>query len=262
MERAEKLYCFVPIVSRFIIMAEVTIKLNKTTMFVVVAFLLGAVAGYFLRGANVGAKGYVLNQPNTQLVGQNQPSDDGLTEPVGSLQLRQDEHTRGAKKPQLTLVEFSDFQCPFCQRFHPTMQQVMRDYGDKVAWVYRHFPLSFHVNAQISAEASECAAEQNKFWEYADKLFEVAQSDGTGLAKADLKKYAAELGLNTSNFNSCLDSGKYTNKVNADLNEGTSVGVTGTPGTILIDKNGNTRLVSGAVPYEQIKGVIDAALQQ
>ncbi|MEW6408049.1 MAG: DsbA family protein [Patescibacteria group bacterium] len=193
-------------------------------------------------------------QPGNNLPSE-QPSQAG-----DKIEITNADHIRGDKNAPITLVEYSDFQCPYCKKFNPTMQQVMQEYSGKVRWVYRHFPLSFHQNAQKSAEASECAGEQNKFWEYSDKLFENSQADGTGLNTDDLKRYAKELGLNTSKFNDCLASGKFTSKVNADMASGQAAGISGTPGTILIDKNGNTQLISGALPYEQIKAKIDAAL--
>ena len=141
------------------------------------------------------------------------------------------------------------------------MIKLLQEYQGKVRWVYRHFPLSFHKNAQIAAEASECAGEQGKFWEYADKLFENAQADGRGLNPEDLKKYARELGLDTNLFNSCLESGKYKDKVKEDMQKGEAIGVTGTPGTVLIDAEGNYQLIKGAVPYNQLKAKVEEALK-
>ena len=143
------------------------------------------------------------------------------------------------------------------------MQQVMADYGDKVKWVYRHFPLSFHANAQKEAEASECAAKlggNDGFWKYTDKIFEKTTSNGTGFALDQLVPLAKEIGLNESKFKSCLDTGEFAQKVKDQITTGTAEGVTGTPGTIIIDAKGGTQLVPGAVPYEQIKPMIEKAL--
>jgi protein-disulfide isomerase len=162
------------------------------------------------------------------------------------------DHIRGDKNAKVTLIEFSDFQCPYCGRIEPTIEKVLKDYSGKVRLVYRHFPLSFHENAQKAAEASECAGDQGKFWEMHDKLY----ANQTALTLTDLKGYAKELGLNTSNFDSCLDSSKYASKVAAQEAEGQASGVDGTPATFV-----NGTLISGAVPYEQFKAAIDAALK-
>lgn len=163
------------------------------------------------------------------------------------------DHIRGSKDAKVTLVEWSDFQCPFCSRFHPSVVRAMQEYSGKVRWVYRHFPLdSIHPNARPAAEASECAAEQGKFWEFADKLFERQPQIGPDLYKS----LAKELGLNESKFNDCVTSRKYQQKVTDDEQAGLSVGVRGTPGSFV-----NGIEVPGAVPYEQLKAQIDQALQ-
>jgi protein-disulfide isomerase len=193
------------------------------------------------------------------------PSDQGPSPsaPAGPVPpVTKQDHVRGTGS--ITLVEYSDFECPFCQRFHPTMLRVMNEYKGKVRWVYRHFPLSFHANAQKQAEATECANElggTDAFWAYADKLFERTQAGGTGFALDALVPLAKELGLNESKFKTCLDSGKYAKHVEDEMNAGSAAGVTGTPGTFLIDKDGKAELISGALPYESIKAALDAKLQ-
>lgn len=115
----------------------------------------------------------------------------------------QKDHIRGNPKAKVVLIEYSDLECPFCKRFHPTMQQVMNTYGDKVAWVYRHYPLSFHANAQKEAEATECAAELGggkAFWTYLDKVMERTTAGGTGFALDQLAPLAKEIGLNDVKF--------------------------------------------------------------
>lgn len=174
------------------------------------------------------------------------------------------DHIRGSKDADVLLVNYSDFECPFCKRFHPTMQQVMKEYGNKVAWVYRHFPLSFHVNAQKEAEASECAAElggNDAFWKYTDAIYEKTTSNGTGFALDALAPLAKELGLNESKFKECLDSGKYAKHIQEDMTGGSAAGVSGTPGTIIVAKNGKKDLIGGALPYEQVKPMIDALIK-
>lgn len=180
------------------------------------------------------------------------PAAAGTVTPVSAT-----DHIRGDKGAQVTLVEYSDFQCPYCQRFHPTMVQLMNEYKGKVRWVYRHFPLSFHPNALPAANASECANEQGKFWEFADELFANQSSE----SDAFYSQTAVKLGLNKAKFDSCYSAKKYQSVITADQASGNAAGITGTPGTIIIGKDGKTQLVPGAVPYEQLKQMVDAALK-
>lgn len=158
---------------------------------------------------------------------------------------------RGNPEASVTIVEFSDFQCPFCARVQATLDQIFDTYGDEVKLVYRHFPLPFHENAENAALASMCANEQGKFWEYHDQLFENQEK----MTLANLKKWAADLGLNTDKFDSCLDNQTYKDQVDKDVKDGQAAGVSGTP-TFFI--NGQ-RLV-GAQPFENFKTIIDAEL--
>ena len=179
-------------------------------------------------------------------------------------ELTSEDRIRGNKNAKVALIEYSDMECPFCKRFHPTMQQVMKEYGDKVKWVYRDFPLSFHQNAQKEAEAGWCINElggSDAFWKYTDAIFDRTTSNGTGFALNKLGPLAAEVGVDQAKFQNCLDSGKYTKKVQDQEARGASEGVTGTPGTIILTTNGDTQLISGALPFEQIKPMIDKALQ-
>ena len=159
---------------------------------------------------------------------------------------------KGSASAPIEIVEFSDFQCPFCLRAYPTVQQVLNTYGDRVRLVYRHYPLSFHPNARPAAEAAACAEEQGKFWQYHDRLFE----NQTKLSEADLKQHAAELGLNTAQFNACVDGHKPKAQVDADLRAGEEAGVDGTPAFFI-----NGRMVSGAQPFDLFKKVIDEELE-
>ena len=160
---------------------------------------------------------------------------------------------RGPASAPVTIVEFSDFQCPYCGRLIPTLEQVKAKYGDKVRIVFRQFPLPMHPNAQKAAEASLCANDQGKFWEMHDAMFKNQQE----LAVDNLKSKAAALGLNADAFNKCLDSGKYVTKIQEDQKAGSAAGVNGTPAMFI-----NGRFVNGAVPLEQITSVIDDELKR
>lgn len=180
--------------------------------------------------------------------------------------LRDDDHVRGERGARILLFEYSDLECPFCKRFHPTAQQIVDEYEGQVAWVYRHFPIDqIHSKADKEAEAIECANElggNEAFWALADKIFEVTPSNN-GLNLDDLPKLASEVGLNQNTFKSCLDSGKYADHVESDYQGGIKAGVTGTPGNILLDtKTGKTKLIPGALPFENFKTEIDSLLSE
>ena len=173
-----------------------------------------------------------------------------------------DDNYRGVapEKAKVVLVEYSDFQCPYCSRLEPTLKRIVEENKDTVSWVYRHFPLtSIHPNAQPAALASECAAEQGKFADYADKLYE----NNTALNDALYTKLAKDLGLNESKFADCVSSKKYESKITAQMNEADAAGVTGTPATFVIKgtdlKTGE--LVSGALPYETLNPMITSLLK-
>jgi protein-disulfide isomerase len=160
--------------------------------------------------------------------------------------------SKGPAEAPITLVEFSDFECPFCVRVLPTLEQVRETYGDQVRIVYRHFPLNaIHPNAQITAEASLCADAQGKFWEMHDAIFEVRGKAGAG----ELKTMAADLGLDTEAFDACLDAREYQGQVAADMEAGRQAGVTGTPALFI-----NGRFLSGAQPFNVVSRVIDDEL--
>jgi Protein-disulfide isomerase len=153
----------------------------------------------------------------------------------------------------VTLVEFSDFQCPFCHRFAPTLKQVEQKYGDKVQIVYRQYPIaSLHPFAFKAAEASLCAQEQGKFWEMHDAMF----GEQTKLGVADLKQTAVKLGMDKGKFDKCIDTGRYVEQVQKDMADGTRVGVNGTPAVFI---NG-TELKGGAVPFSVVSAAIDKEL--
>ena len=211
-----------------------------------------------LKGGAKGGSEQVLDQ---QGAGQNQEGlNNNVPSAVAEIPEGQGVSALGKDLAKVELVEFSDFQCPFCQRFfeqtYPEIKQKYIDTG-KVQFVYRHFPLPSHQNAQKAAEASECAADQGKFFEYHDTLFENMQSDGTGLAIADLKQYAADLGLNTSKFNQCLDNGEKAEIVKSDLSAGQSIGVNGTP-TLFV----NGIRIIGAQPTSVFEAAIEGALAE
>lgn len=159
----------------------------------------------------------------------------------------------GPANALVTIVEFSEFQCPYCAQVQPTLKKLKERYGDKLRIVFRNFPLPRHDDAPKAAEAASCADEQGKFWEMHDKLF----ANTSNLKVVDLKRYAAELGLATERFDQCLDSGKYTAKWLADKRDASNYGISGTPAFFI-----NGRMVGGAVPYDDFVLMIEEELQR
>lgn len=190
-----------------------------------------------------------------------EPSIENVA-PVGS-----NDHVFGNPAAPVKVVEFSDTECPFCKRFHPTMQQIMRDYGanGSVAWVYRHFPIDqLHTKARTEAAATECANElggNKKFWEYLDRLFSVTPSNDN-LDLAELPRIAEYMGLDRVKFDDCMQSGKYAQHIQDDLDDAVRSGGAGTPYTIVVAANGKKFVISGAQSYAVVASVLDAALQE
>ena len=183
------------------------------------------------------------------------PSQPSAPAPVLDMDVLIDDDTiKGDKNAPVTIVEWSDFECPFCTKFYTdTLPQLDEQYikTGKVRLVYRDFPLSFHPNAQKAGEASECAKDQGRFWDMHDKLFDSGVQGGV----ATFKQYASSLGLDMSKFSSCLESGEKAAEVKKDMNDGAAAGVRGTPGFVV-----NGKVISGAQPFAVFKQIIDAEL--
>ncbi len=223
------------------------------------------IAGALIAGAVIYSGGKAptagtANQPQQQQVAQQTGDLEQMT-PVTSK-----DHIRGDINAPVKIVEYSDTECPFCKRFHATMKEVMDEYGKdgKVAWVYRHFPLDqLHSKARKEAVALECANEQggnDKFWSYADRLYEVTPANN-GLDPAELPKIAQYVGLDTTKFNTCLGSTKYDKHIEDEVQNATATGGNGTPWSIVVGKNGKKYPLSGAQPLPAVKQLIDLALQ-
>jgi protein-disulfide isomerase len=161
---------------------------------------------------------------------------------------------KGSPKAPVTIVEFSDFHCPFCRHVIPTLAQLESKYGDKIKLVFRDFPIeSLHPGATKAHEAARCANEQGKFWAYHDKLFAAPPNSSPEVFRG----LAKEVGLNTKDFEICVNSGKYEAVIKEDIAEGNRVGITGTPAFFI-----NGRLVSGAQPLEAFARIIDDELSR
>jgi protein-disulfide isomerase len=170
------------------------------------------------------------------------------------------DHIRGPKEAAFTLIEYSDYECPYCKRFHATAKALLERNQD-VNWVYRHFPLNFHnPGAQKEAEAAECVASlggNDAFWRYSDIIFERTTSNGKGFPTENLGPLAEEIGLDRKAFDTCLESGRFKDKVIAQANNGQESGVTGTPGNFLRhNASGQMLPISGAQPLNVVEGAL------
>lgn len=211
---------------------------------------LGLVLGGAMDGVSAGSNN-PGNVPTT--VGNNNnptPTPTPAGAPVKAVS--DSDHIKGNKNAKVTMIEYSDFECPFCKRFSPSVEQALKDFPNDVRLVYRHFPLrSIHPQAQKAAEASECAAKlggNDAFWKMHDKL--IADN---AMTLDKMKGYAKEIGLDQAKFNTCLDNNEMATRVNTDFNEGGASGVEGTPATFI-----NGTLLSGAVPYDGAGGLKEA----
>ena len=156
--------------------------------------------------------------------------------------------SRGPENAKVTLVEFSDFHCPFCKGIEPTLEEIEKNFPGQIRRVWRHYPLDMHAGAQKTHEASECASEQGKFWEYHHKLFE---TQGEARDEAALVKLAGDTGLDKSRFEQCLKTEKYKDRVQKDIAKGNQEGVSGTPAVFV-----NGQLVEGAQPYQNFEQIV------
>ncbi|MBI2098757.1 MAG: DsbA family protein [Candidatus Wildermuthbacteria bacterium] len=207
-----------------------------------------AVAVFATGGLNIPAQQGLSAQTGGDL-----PEDNKVASLVPTVSAG--DYIRGNPSAPITIIEYSDFQCPFCRQFHPSIVQALGEYGDQVRWVYRHFPLDqIHSEARPAAEAAECVGEQKGsegFWQFADAMFANQQRLGNAL----YREVAEQAGVNMAQFDACVSAHTYANKVEAQLQEGVGFGITGTPGSFV-----NNTPIRGALPYANLKAIIDAEL--
>lgn len=174
-----------------------------------------------------------------------------LEPPRLSVQTSSTDPARGPATAPVTIVEFSDFQCPFCRQAAPTLQKIQKTFGDRVRLIYRDAPLPNHPEAFVAAEAAQCAHDQGRFWEYHDVLFANQQA----LERSRLTEYAAAAGLDQGRFSTCLEDGRFRTRVEQDLGDAQAYGIASTP-TFFI----NGRVVMGALPYDRLERIIQEEL--
>lgn len=228
---------------------------------IVIAGALVALAIYF--GGQTPAK--APQAAGVQATGAPVAAVEEPTEPpVGNLRAVSDaDHVRGPAAAKVTIVEYSDTECPFCKRFHGIMQDIMKDNPNDVRWVYRHAPLEqLHKKAFKEAVAAECAGEQGKFWEMLDLVYATTNSNDS-LDPAQLPVLAQQSGVaNIAQFNSCLGSTKYDQRIRDDLNDFQAAGGQGTPYSVAIGPDGSKTPINGAQPVPAVQAVISALVKK
>ncbi len=175
------------------------------------------------------------------------------------------DHIRGNNDAKVTIVEYSDFECPSCIYFQSTIKQIMETYGDKIRWIVRFYPLPQHANAEKEAEAAECVSEidgNDAFWKFSDKIFANMHitEDGTGLSLEKLPILAKQVGVDPTLFAKCLDSGKFSAKIQNNIANADAAGIHQFPSTIIIDRRGDMQVVVSSQPFAVYKSIIDQAL--
>ena len=223
-------------------------------------------AGVLIAGAILASGGGALSekriaQDNVAGDPSNNSMNDGQAINPSDFRLpSKEDHVRGNPKAPVTIVEYSDFECPFCSRIHPTLERLVAESND-VKWVYRHLPLtSIHPRALAASVASECVADlsgNDAFWSFTDTLFENQRALSTELYEAT----ASSLGVDLDKFRKCLDSQKIAQDVRDDMAEAERIGGRGTPFSVVVTASGELVPLSGALPYETFKAIVDQAVQ-
>ena len=249
-------------------------KENKTIIAIIIAAVLVAGSLIFLGlklGNNSGSTNqlsfaeqleeYQKQQEQAQIEAQAEQEKLAAEQAKNVIPPNEDDHILGDRDALISIIEYSDFECPFCKRFSPTPKQAIEANPGEVNHVFRHFPLGFHNPlATQQALASECVADlggNDKFWQYHDRIFETTESN-IGMEASELTTLAKEVGVNVNEFQACLDSEKFLAEVQADIKSGADAGVTGTPGNIIRNnKTGEVRFLPGAYPIEAVQAAID-----
>ena len=182
--------------------------------------------------------------------------------------LTKDDHTRGAKNAKVVMITYSDYECPYCNRWHPTLNALIDKYSDKITFAYRQFPLSFHAHAQKLAETGECVADyasEDAFWKFTDSVYEkmadksIYTTEGESQIITDntILTLAANAGANQNDIASCLAAGEKTEIVKTMMDGAAAGGIGGTPSTLIISKKGGYELIPGALPLAEVEAMLE-----
>lgn len=233
---------------------------NKGNLWVAIAIII---AGAVIAGAVI----MTDNGDTNRNIDVDVNNDGGTVDTVDASTISpvtEDDHIRGDINAPVIIVEYSDTECPFCKRLQDVLNEIKNEYGDQVAWVYRQLPLAqLHSKAPIESAATECVAElggNDKFWEYLDRIYETTPANN----RFDLDllpQYAEDLGINRDEFNTCLESGKFDDKIAKQIAEAFAAGAEGTPFSVVISSQGDHIPVKGAYPIETWRQIIDSLLE-
>lgn len=236
---------------------------NKKSLMDKISLPVSIIIAGVLIGGGVYLNGRIAKENPTTTQKQEQASDN-LADSVRPIDAN--DHILGSSSAKVLVIEYSDTECPFCKNFHQTMLSIMQEYGKNgdVAWIYRHYPIAgLHSKSIKEAEATECAGNlggNSKFWEYINKVYEITPSND-GLDPKELTNIAKQVGLSSTAFDTCLNSGEFTPRVNADIQNAQEIGISGTPYSVIVDvKNNKYYPIEGAYPYANIKSAIDLIL--
>ena len=240
--------------------SKLNLSEEKGNIWVAVSIII---AGLLVAGAVMFTDDKGSN-PTPNVDTSNNPTEQETADASSIKPVSEDDYIKGNINAKIKIVEYSDTECPFCKRLHVTLQQIMEEYPDDVAWVYRHLPIvSSHPKALTEAIATECAAEQggnDAFWTMLDRIYDETPGNNR-LDLALLPQFAADQGLNVDDFNSCLESDRHNEKIAQQVQEGFAAGAQGTPFSVVITPDGNYIPVSGAQPIDVWQQIIEGILE-
>lgn len=247
--------------------------INENFSLIIIALIIFIVG--FLTGS-LWTENQMLKSDN--VAGTKQVNPDTATAPVDDTEalknvpeVSKEDHMRGAKNAKVTMITYSDYECPYCNRWHPTSNDLLEKYADQINFVYRHFPLSFHPHAQKLAEVAECVADnagEDAFWKFtenvytkmADKSIYTTQGESQIITDETMLTLAANAGANQNQVKSCVDSGEKTAVVKAMMDGASAAGIGGTPSTVIISKKAGYELIPGALPLADVESMLEKHL--
>jgi protein-disulfide isomerase len=238
----------------------------------IIIFLIVVVVG-FLGGSLWTENQLLKNDSGTKM----EDTELGIEDELEGLSLdkvptfNEFDHYRGTKDAEIIMITYSDYECPFCNRWHPTFNSLIEKYGDQITFVYRHFPLSFHAHADTLAQASECIADytgEEAFWQFTDKVYEkmsdqsifTTEGEKSVITENTILTMAANAGASQNEIQECLDTKEKADVVSKMVSGATSAGIGGTPSTIIISKKAGRELVPGAIPLTEVEAMLEKHL--